>query len=333
MYADAYQSLFIPRSLIHLLPISKFQILPCEQPPGFRPNVCRHKLEGCRRNEVVAQVIAFPVHFTMLRNLATTMRKEALPAIGIITERGASIKNFRTGDVLLMPQGDNWVEKKCLRPSETLLLKKNVNPIQLAELIGAPRIAASIMLQGHKLCMDDWILQTEPFTSVGRYIQRLAATMRLRTINLVETEVQKVDVLERNGDVAISLQRHRYLEEIEDQVVKLGPKLAVVSSSSPLALKLESILPSYCQVVSPIPSHCNEPWWKRPVYNLSLIPGFGPHDEGKSFFDLVTELFETTRIGKDQASYWDMDDFPAAINSLNSTEQVVLIDRSWNNQL
>ena len=316
--------------LLHLLPISKFQILPCDQPPGFRPNVCQSHLESCGRNEIVAKVIAFPVNWTILRNLATDLREVTLPAIGVITGLGASVTDFQAGDKVLLPEGYNWVEKRCLDPDETLLLNEKINPIRLAELLGAPRIAASIVLQSRQLCIDDWLLQTEPLTSVGRHIQKLATAMRLRTINIVQSEDQKVDVLERKGDVVISFQRSNFLEEAKKYVEILGPKLAVFGTTGSPSSELRSILPAYCHVVSPVPISKLGLWWKRPIYNSSLISKVGTDEVGLSMLDFLSRYLDSTTSGLDRSSIWSMDDFSTAINNLEASRQVVLFDHTWN---
>ncbi len=276
------------------------------------------------------KVIAFPANWTMLRNLAIDAKEVALPAVGVVITQGASARNFKVGDKVLLPDGDNWVEQRCVGPDESLLLQENKNPIELAEILGAPRIAASILLQSRQLCIDDWIIQTEPLTSVGRYVQKLAHKMRLRTISLVESEDQKVDILERYGDVAISLQNTSSLEEIKKRIDRLGPKLAVLGTVGRPARELKSILPSNCQIVTPIPSSKAVPWWKRPIYNLSLIPEIVTDEVGLSMIDFLSRHFDCAMMDRDRSNLWSMDDFPTAINNLDSSKQSILFDQNQN---
>lgn len=159
--------------------------------------------------EVIVDVEAFPINPADLAMLAGNYGKlPKLPAtigmeaVGRIRVCGSAVKDLTVGDRVVILANDNWCEQRKVPAAAVHRVGATGEVASYAGLKVNPATAYLLIKQA-AATKGEWLLQTAPLSSVGRFVIQLAKLSGLRTINVIRRESAAAEVLALGGDVAL----------------------------------------------------------------------------------------------------------------------------------
>ena len=243
---------------------------------------------------VAVEVEAFSFEASRLTNIRRKSHLREpfpLPFVGRVVDGPAEEGTLSPGD-RVVTIGDPFAGKLRLNSADLLPVPLGRESSELAYWLGAPRIALQILLQHVELAHDDWIVQSRPLSPIGLWVIRFAQMLRIRTINIVESEAEAVRVIAARGDVIVT--------SPSVSTFQLGaifsrhlPSLAILWPTTPSLIQLQHCLPNSCHVVDVRRCSASGPnaWQEtvvgKGILNSNLI-GQSRIPTGHRFLDVLT---------------------------------------------
>ncbi len=160
--------------------------------------------------EVMVDIEAFPINpadlaqisgrYGSLPKLPSTIGMEA---IGTITSVGSSVREFESGDRVVILANNNWAEQRRVPAAAVYRVPRELDVQQLSMLKVNPATAWLMINSVAKLQPGDWVLQNAPLSGVGRCVIQIAKSMGVKTLNIIRRPEAQVDIAELGGDAVV----------------------------------------------------------------------------------------------------------------------------------
>ncbi|MEZ5660952.1 MAG: zinc-dependent alcohol dehydrogenase family protein [Burkholderiaceae bacterium] len=147
-----------------------------------------------------------------------------IEGVGRVLAVGPQAQGFEVGDLVMSLGRQNWAERLLLEAGELIRLPHRTDPLQAAMLKVNPATALMMLRDIVPLTAGDWVLQNAANSGVGRNLIRLAASMPVKTVNIVRRD-SLVDELEREGADAVIVDGPDLVQRVRDAVdgpIRLG---------------------------------------------------------------------------------------------------------------
>ncbi|MEZ5654127.1 MAG: zinc-dependent alcohol dehydrogenase family protein [Burkholderiaceae bacterium] len=123
---------------------------------------------------------------------------------GRVRAVGPEVLGLHEGDLVMCLGRQNWSERLLVEARDLVRLPPAIDPLQAAMLKVNPATALMMLRDITPLRAGDWVVQNAANSGVGRNLIRLAASMPVKTVNIVRRE-SLIEELEREGADAVVL--------------------------------------------------------------------------------------------------------------------------------
>jgi mitochondrial enoyl-[acyl-carrier protein] reductase / trans-2-enoyl-CoA reductase len=155
-------------------------------------------IEACTVNP--ADLARLAGRYGELPTLPATL---GLEAVGRVVDCGASVRDLRIGDRVILISNDNWCQQRRVAASQVFRVAPELDPLQLAALKVNACTALELVRRHITLEPGAWIVQTAPLSGVGHAVMQIARHDGLRTLNIVRRPDALAQVKAAGGDAAI----------------------------------------------------------------------------------------------------------------------------------
>jgi NADPH:quinone reductase-like Zn-dependent oxidoreductase len=145
--------------------------------------------------EVVFEVVLFPINPTDVwfckgggHPRPTLPATPGSECVGRVTAVGAGVTDVKPGDLVTTLRRENWTQRRTVKRSDLIPLPGAIDLRQAAMVRINPPTALLMLTDVAHLDPGDWVLQNVANSAVGKLVIALAASRRLRTVNVVRRE-------------------------------------------------------------------------------------------------------------------------------------------------
>lgn len=153
-----------------------------------------------------------------------------IEGVGVVTATGTNVRDLEPGAAVLLPQASGTWRERLVLPAQAVLLLGEGMPLEQAAMLRVNPMTAWRMLHDFvRLERGSWVVQNAANSAVGRAVIQLAASLEIRTVNVVRRP-ELVTELEREGaDIVLC--------DGDD----LGARIAAATADEPILLGLNAV--------------------------------------------------------------------------------------------